>query len=109
MATSFHKITNNATSTLAAGLNDSDLSFSVNSGDGSLFDAGVQWVTIGRTATYKGEILDITSRTGDTFTVASRGAQSTVAVSHEAGDLVECLLTAGHLSEMQDAINALEP
>ncbi|MCC6490667.1 MAG: hypothetical protein IT364_24490 [Candidatus Hydrogenedentes bacterium] len=108
MATSFHKVTNNAASTLAATIDDDDLSLSVASGDGAEFSTALQWLTIGRTSAYAGEIVEASSRSSDALTLAARGEQGTVASGHESGALVECLLTAEHITELQDAVNALE-
>lgn len=108
MATSFHKVNNNAESVLASAIDDNDLSAAVQTGDGAEFDTAKQYLTIGRTVNTPGEVVDVTSRSSDTFTIATRGVDGTSATSHEAGDAVECLLVAAHIDEIQDAINAIE-
>lgn len=112
MATSFHKVTNNAASLLATAIDDNDTSIVITTGDGAEFSSALQWLTVGRDASdpdgYAGEIVEISGRSSDTFTAATRGDQSTSATGHDAGELVECLITAEHLTELQDAVNALE-
>jgi len=108
MATSFHKVNNNAASTLNAAIDDNDLSLAVPTGEGAEFDTVTQYLTLGRSDTYNGEILDVASRSSDTFTVTTRGVDGTSATAHDAGDRVECLLVAAHITEIQDAINAIE-
>jgi len=108
MATSFHKVNNNAASTLNAAIDDNDLSLAVPTGEGAEFDTVAQYLTLGRSDTYNGEILDVASRSSDTFTVTTRGVDGTTATAHDAGDAVECLLVAAHITEIQDAINAIE-
>jgi len=108
MATSFHKVNNNAASTLNAAIDDNDLSLAVPTGEGAEFDTVAQYLTLGRSDTYNGEILDVASRSSDTFTVTTRGVDGTTATAHDAGDRVECLLVAAHITEIQDAINAIE-
>lgn len=108
MATSFHKVNNNAASTLNAAIDDNDLSLAVPTGEGAEFDTVAQYLTLGRSATYNGEILDVASRSSDTFTITTRGVDGTSATAHDAGDAVECLLVAAHITEIQDAINAIE-
>lgn len=108
MATAFHQVNNNAASVLASALTSGGLSAAVSTGEGAEFDSGKQYLTIGRNDPYPGEIVDVTSRSSDTFTLASRGADGTSASAHEAGDRVEALLVAAHITEIQDAINAIE-
>jgi len=108
MATAFHLVNNNAEGVLNAAIDDNDLSAVLSSGQGAEFDTGKQYLTIGRNGSYAGEVLDVASRSSDTFTVTTRGVDGTTAVAHEAGDRVECLLVAAHITEIQDAINAIE-
>jgi len=85
------KFTNNATTTLAAGINNSVTSLSVASGTGALFPtlsgSDVFYVTL---ANLSGsvEIVKVTARTSDTFTIV-RAQDNTTALSWNAGDKVE--------------------
>jgi len=102
MTTAFHQVKNNAYSTLAAGISDAATSFTVPAGEGARFPSTTFWVTI------DDEIIAISSRTGDIFTVytGGRGAQSTVAAAHAAGAAVKLHITAGEIAELQTAVNA---
>ena len=108
MATSFHKVNNNAASVLASAIDDNDLALSVSSGDGAEFDSVLQFLTLGRDETYAGEVVEASSRSTDAFTLAARAQDGTTATAHDAGVRVECLLVAAHINEIQDAINAIE-
>lgn len=99
----FHKVTNNATGILQSTIDNDDTSFSLASGEGSLFPvSGPFFISI------EDEILDVLSRTSDTFTISTRGAQSTVATSHASGAIVNLFYTAEQIEELQDAINSSE-
>lgn len=101
--TTFHKVTNNATGILQSTIDNDDTSFSLASGEGSLFPvSGPFFISI------EDEILDVLSRTSDTFTVSTRGAQGTVATSHPNGATVNLFYTAEQIEELQDAINSNE-
>lgn len=100
------KFSNNASSTLAVGISNSDLSLTVASGDGALFPAagGSDWFycTLIIAATNTREIVKVTSRTGDVFTI-TRAQESTTATAFSAGDLVRLQLTAAALNEFVNA------
>ncbi len=101
--TTFHKVTNNATGILQSTIDNDDTSFSLATGEGSLFPvSGPFFISI------EDEILDVLSRTSDTFTVSTRGAQGTVATSHANGAIVNLFYTAEQIEELQDAINSSE-
>lgn len=71
------------TSALASGINNSVLSFTVTTGTGSLYPAvGPYRILVG------GEIMVIGSRSGDTFTVTTRGVGYGGAFAHSAGATV---------------------
>lgn len=110
MTTTFKQHTNNAATALDTGINNSVLTIVVAAGDGSLFPTGPCWVTIFDDDVTLGEIVQIDSRSGDTFTVnaSGRGAQNTVAQSWTAGVNVQLLVTAAALDEIQEAINDIE-
>jgi hypothetical protein len=101
MSTSFHSVKNNAEGYLSAAIESDSTSLSLDTGEGSSFPSENFWISI------NSEILECSARTGDDFTV-SRGEQDTVATSHDAGDKVELLHTAGAMEEIHDAINTLE-
>jgi len=68
---------------LAAAIGAADLSASVGSGQGEQYGSASFWVAIGE------EILKVTSRTGDEFSVIERGQFGTTAEAHDAGSKVQ--------------------
>lgn len=96
------KFTNNATTTLAAGINSSVTSLAVASGAGALFPtlsgSDVFYVTL---ANLSGnvEIVKVTARSSDTFTIV-RGQDNTTALSWNAGDKVELRPIAATMAAM---------
>lgn len=92
--------TNNASTTLASSIDSSVTSLTVASGTGGLFPnpAGSQYFycTLSNTAGTIIEIVKVTSRSTDTFTIV-RGQDNTSAASFSAGDKVELRLTAADL------------
>ena len=91
--------TNNASSTLAAGVSSGAASITVASGHGARFPSptGSDWfpvtvVTSGNTL----EIMRCTARSGDVLTV-SRGQEGTTAIGFLTGDTVELRLSAAAL------------
>jgi len=93
------KFTNNATSTLAAGITDSATSFSVATGQGGLFPtlsgADVFYATISNTSGAV-EIVKVTARSTDALTVV-RGQDGTSALAWNLGDKFELRATAAGL------------
>jgi hypothetical protein len=79
-----------ATSTLASGLTNSDTTLSVSAGDGNNFPSpsgGSILLTLTDVAGTKLEVVECTSRSGDSFTI-SRAAADTTAQSFNSGDKV---------------------
>ncbi len=98
---------NNAATTLAADIADSDLSLSVAVGTGSLFPspaAGQQFnCTLVRASDNAIEIVKVTARSTDTFTIV-RAQESTTAKAFVTGDKVELRITnAGMANMVQDS------
>lgn len=96
------KFTNNATTTLASGINASVTSLSVAGGTGALFPtltgSDVFYATLANLAGTV-EIVKVTARSTDTFTIV-RGQDGTTAASWSAGDKVELRPTAAGLQAM---------
>ena len=90
--------------TLSANISNSSTSFSV--ADGSTFPTGATnkfVIVIGRATSDEEKIL-ISSRSGNTFTVASRGYDGTTAVAHTAGAIVDHVLDANAVQSMNTAV-----
>ena len=96
------KFTNNATSTLATGINNSVTSLSVASGQGALFPtlggSDYFYCTLANTAGTV-EIVKVTARSTDTFTIV-RGQDNTTAATWLSGDRVELRLVAASLNDI---------
>jgi hypothetical protein len=94
---SLNLFTNNASTTLASGINSSVTSLTVAAGTGALFPtlAGSEYfyTTLSNIAGTIIEIVKVTARSTDTFTIV-RGQDNTAAASFIAGDKVELRLTA---------------
>jgi len=92
---------NNAATTLAGNISDSALSLTVATGTGSLFpspSAGQQFnVTIVRASDSAFEIVKVTARSGDTFTIV-RAQESTSAKAFVTGDKIELRVTNAGLA-----------
>jgi hypothetical protein len=101
------KLTNKATSTLAANINNSQTSIAVTSSTGSRFPSlsGGDWFPIIVVAADGYEIMRATARSGDTLTV-TRGQEGTTARSFDAGAIVDLRLTAAALAAMAEALTA---
>jgi hypothetical protein len=97
---SLNLFTNNASTTLASGINSSVTSLTVAAGTGALFPtlAGSEYfyTTLSNIAGTIIEIVKVTARSTDTFTIV-RGQDNTAASSFIAGDKVELRLTAADL------------
>lgn len=102
------KFTNNATTTLASGINSSVTSLTVASGTGTLFPtlsgSDVFYATLANLAGTV-EIVKVTARSTDTFTIV-RGQDGTTAASWSTGDKVELRPTAATLAAMAQADSA---
>jgi hypothetical protein len=95
------KLTNNATSVLAANINAATTSFAIQSGDEGTFPTlGVgDWHPITVVdASGNREVMRCTARSGVTLTVV-RAQEGTTALSFSAGDRVDVRLTAGAFLE----------
>lgn len=97
---SFLRVTNNAGSTLAAGITNTATSLTVAAGHGARFPTTNFHVTIGD------EIVLCTTRSGDVFTIV-RAREGTTATAHSAGASVELRVTAQIVRETQGAIDQL--
>src|SRR3569833_2299431 len=96
------KIANNAASTLAGGISDSDTFLSVQVGDGGKFpglSAGDWFPATIVNASGGYEIVRVTARTGDVLTI-ERAQEGTTARSFSAGDSVGLRLTAAAIQTM---------
>lgn len=104
---------NNAQTVLAAGINATATSLTVNSGTGALFpspSAGVSYfkLTLVDAATGQlSEIVHVTARTGDTMTI-DRGQEGTAARAWSANDIAANMMTAGTLNYILDNFQPLD-
>ncbi len=107
MSTSFSEARNYLSSTLAADIGAGASAFSIPSG-GSAWPSGQQILRI--TDGTKNELVLVGSRSGNNFTVLSggRGYGGTNAEAWSSGDTVELVMTAEHLTELQEAVISLE-
>jgi hypothetical protein len=106
------KIANNAFSTLAASIGDSDTSLTLASGTGSRFPILLPgdyfYVTMANPANQT-EIIKCTDRSGDILTVV-RGQESTTRRTFSVGDKVEMRVTAQTLLDVvAEAVAAALP
>jgi hypothetical protein len=96
------KFTNNATTSLASDINDLVTSLTVATGLGSLFptlSGGDYFYCTLSDFAGNIEIVKVTARSGDTFTIV-RGQDNTTADSWTAGDKVELRLVAATLNDL---------
>ena len=103
---------NNATSTLSASITNSTTSFSVASGQGALFPSisgsDYFYATLS-TAAGTVEIVKVTARSTDTFTV-TRAQDGTSASAFSAGDKVELRIIKALLDDLKtDAVSGYVP
>lgn len=97
---------NNAISTLAAGISDSDLSLTIQAADGLLFPSpsgNDSFLCTLSDASNNIEIVEVTNKSSDTFTIV-RGQEGTVAKAYLSGDSVELRVTAGVLSQYRQGV-----
>lgn len=94
--------TNNAEATLAAPIAPSDVSITLDSGQGALFASptGGDWQLATIDLGASKEVVKITGRAGDVLTVV-RGQEGTSAVSASAGATIEGRVTAGTMASCQ--------
>lgn len=104
------KFANNASSTLAAGISNSDLSLSVATGTGSAFPtisgSDVAFLTL--TESTKMEIVKVTATSGDTFTI-ERGQDGTTAQAFSAGAAIALNVTKAMLDQIKVDAQATGP
>lgn len=107
MATTDLLVTNNAYSTLASSITDSDLSMTVASGEGARFPAASSgsgtyfYCTLIDTSNNM-EIVKVTNRSSDTFTI-TRAQDGTTARAYSSSDRVELRPTAVMFEEIRDS------
>lgn len=104
MVTTFLVPKNNAYGTLLAAIVDDASELTLQSGEGDLrFPSTFPFVL-----SIDSEILNATGRTGDTITGLTHAHEGTAASGHAIGALVEVLITAKQIEDLQDAVNTLE-
>jgi hypothetical protein len=110
---------NYAKGELSSGINDTDLSFTLSTGQGSLFTNtgsgnyfwGVFW-SASEASPFQDatrEIVKCYRNTGDTFTITNRAQEGTVAKSWIAGSNFMLTLTSATIEEIQTVIDGKEP
>jgi hypothetical protein len=96
-----NQFTNNAGTTLASGINTSVTSLTVSTGSGALFPtltgSAYFYCTLQQVSTNAVEIVKVTARSTDTFTIV-RAQDGTTALSFVTGDYVQLRLTAADLN-----------
>lgn len=104
--------TNNATTALAAGLSNVATSLTVTTGGGSLFPTitagNVFNVTIISGGTGTLEIVQVTARAGDVFTIV-RAQGGTTAGTFITGDRVELRITAANATNWENKVTSTSP
>ena len=99
--------TNNASTTLSASITNSATSLTVSSGTGSLFPNPTSpdyfLVTLQGVSGTPIEIVKVTARSTDTFTIV-RAQDSTTASAFSTGDKFELRLTAGEINNLFSGI-----
>jgi len=96
--TTWLNVKNNAESALASTITAVATSLTLVSGEGSKFPASNFHITI------DDEILLCSSRAGDVLTV-TRAQESTTATAHAAGAIVSLNVTAGIITQLQEAVD----
>lgn len=95
--------TNNAASTLASGISDTATSLTVSAGQGGLFPSptGSDYFlcTLQSGTSFPIEIVKVTSRSSDTFTIV-RAQEGTTAQTWSTGAKVELRITAGEMNAL---------
>lgn len=102
-----HLFANNATSTLAAAIDDSQTEIELATGEGDRFpeliSAQIFVLTVVNLTTGDREIMNVTARDGDTLTV-ERGCEDTSAAEFPLGALVQLRVTADTLHYLQELL-----
>lgn len=96
-----YQVKDRAKSTLAVGINDVVLSFTVATGEGSKFPATNFIVTM------EDELLHVSSRSGDVCTVQERGFDGTTPAGHVITTPVALRIIAATIQELQSLVVAL--
>src|SRR5436190_11527194 len=91
--------------TLASGIDNTALSFNVASGTGYPTGTHPFVLTIDRGTPTEEKVL-AASRSGNTFTITTRGYDGTVAQAHDAGAYVEHTVSAAKLDELDGYVNS---
>lgn len=119
---SLYRASNFAIGTLSAGINASQTSFSLQSGDGARFPdfsgSSISYcIVVYNSTDYpnpaadpSAEMMIVRGRTGDTFTTVDRGQEGTAAVSHNApGKIYKAILIwpASQVQAISDKISGL--
>jgi hypothetical protein len=108
MSTTFNTTKNWAASTLASALGAEDLTLTVASGEGALFGSTFPMIIVlDYNLPSKREVVKATGRAGDVINI-EREQEDTTGVAHAAGASVRCNLTAGQITDIQNAVNTLE-
>jgi len=98
-------VANNAATTLASGITNVATSLTVATGAGALFPNPQTfeyfYATLSNLTGTTVEIVKVTARASDTFTVV-RGQFGTTPAAFATSDLVEMRMLAGHLNEKAD-------
>jgi len=101
--------TNNAATNLAAGISPSDTTLTVAGGSGALFPnpTGSDYflVTLQDLAATKLEIVKVTARSTDTFTIV-RAQEGTTAQTFTGGDFVQLRITAAAMTAVANTVVA---
>jgi hypothetical protein len=101
--TTFKTVINNVSTTLDSGITDSATSLTVASGEGAQFGSTFPLhITIGA------EIIEVGGRSVDTLNTLVRAREGTSASAHSTGTAVRMNITAGHVSDLNTAVNTAE-
>lgn len=103
------KFTNNAAAKLASSISSTSTQLTVESGKGSLFPAitSPQYFYVTIVGDDKMEIVKVTERSTDTFTIV-RAQDNTTASAFSAGDVVELRITAAAFNDISTALDELD-
>ena len=93
---------NDATAALAGPITGTPTTFSVTTGGGVGYPSGPHAVSI------EDEILYVSNRLGDSFTIGARGADGTVSADHAAGVSVDLRVISAHHMLVRDALIATQ-
>ncbi len=94
---------NAASGELAAAIDSDDTTLVVRGGQGARFPSTYPF----RVVLSGAEVVEVTNRSTDTFTI-TRAQESTSAASHAAGASVRLSVTAGYITQIQNAVTVIE-